>query len=230
MARASTAVLVEDGPQLARRGGGPPTDRGGGGGGGGSGGGGGDDDRDDAGDAPHGSELADFGVRLAMVGIASLFLVFFAAYIHLRRAAPEWPPTDAPRAPLGLWISTLLLIGSSATIARAGRAQAPSRRWLTATFVLGTAFLASQITIWGYLVNAGLLPSTNGYGTVFYALTGLHGLHVCVGLGYMARLLFVRKAPMRVSALRLCALYWHFMGLVWLILFTLLWIPEGAST
>ena len=74
---------------------------------------------------------------------------------------------------------------------------------------------------------AGLLPSTNGYGALFYTLTGLHGLHVFGGLVYLAsvfgRLWYGTSS--QPDAVRLCGVYWHFMGLLWVALFCVLYVP-----
>lgn len=176
-----------------------------------------------------------FALGLAMAGIATLFLVLFAVWLFLRRRASDWPPPGPFRPPHALWISTFLLAASSAAVESAARVARAVReggrlaclRRLGASFLLGIAFLAAQIFLWRALWRSGLVPSASGYAAVFYALTGLHGLHVLGGLLFQGGLLLdLRRAGSflaRRHAARLCATYWHFMGAIWLVLFTLLY-------
>lgn len=229
-------------PRRRRSTGGPPRGRDGDGFGGG-GGGGGDDDRHGewAGEPPDGpsfrlpASAAALGLGLSLVGVASLFLIFLGAYLAVRRGAAEWPPTGSPTAPNALWLSTWLLVGSSGAMARAVAMARASRRastaaWLRATLVAGAGFVGVQLHAWSGLVGAGLLPSSNGYGAIFYALTGLHGLHVLGGIGWLGALLFRlrrgRAEPLPYNAVRLCGIYWHFMGALWIVLFSVLYFPR----
>lgn len=207
-------------------------DEGGGddGGGGGRGDGGGPGEGDDS--------VRRLGVTLALVAISSLFVVFLALFAALRHRADTWPPVGTPAPPTSLWTSTLLLGLSSLTIVRAAAAAANGQgaalaRWLEATILLGLGFLLSQAEIWRQLARAGLLPESSGYGALFYALTGLHALHVLGGLLLLARLRArsARLARNRSGAtVRLAGTYWHFMGLVWVAVLLLIWAPgEGGG-
>jgi len=215
----------------------------------GDGGGGGDDDADEPSRAPEGT--AQLGLALMLVSIGVLFGVFLltAALMVSNSPASEFV------APLRLWISTAFLVASSATMSVAARSatRVPAAgsavaaetaggrrrgvgRWLAVTFCLGTGFLVAQIQMWRGLVIDGWLPSSSGYGGSFYALTGLHALHVLGGLLYMSWLLHhLRRSRGRTAAVaqmlgarvRLCATYWHFMGVVWVLVFVALWGLSG---
>jgi cytochrome c oxidase subunit 3 len=195
------------------------------------GGGGGDGDGDGSWSGGGAGEIGPFALGLAMAGITTLFLVLIAVWLFLRRPAPDWRAAGASGALDALWVSTTCLAASSAAIelaarrARAGMAVRRSTlRWLAASMVLGLGFLAAQLWLWIGLWRAGLVPSASGYAAVFFALTGLHALHVVGGLGFLGALsLWLRKSAARLSTVRLGALYWHFMGALWLVLFTLLY-------
>jgi cytochrome c oxidase subunit 3 len=168
-----------------------------------------------------------------LFGIGTLFTVFLGAYLVLRRQSVHWPPDGSPAPPEGLWISTLLLLGCSAVLARAVRAQRRvelrvARRALVGATATGVSFLLVQGWLWRGLLAAGLTASKNAYGTVFYSLTGLHALHVVGGLAFLVRVLAggVATAPGERgrTSLELCALYWHFMGAIWLVLFGALYV------
>lgn len=167
-----------------------------------------------------------FALSLGLMGISTLFLVFLGVWLMLRRSAVEWPPAGAPEPPRALWLSTLLLAASSGTMVRMTRAaragdRGGTGRWLGGSLVLGLAFLAVQVFLWIELARAGLLPSKSGYGAIFYGLTGLHGFHVLLGLGFAAWLAVQtrRAAALPRTALQLAATYWHFMGALWAVLF-----------
>lgn len=207
----------------------------------GGGGGGGDDEDGESGpeeefgrNPARRFESAEFGLSLGLVAIGMLFLVFLATYVYMARAAQEWPPQGSPQAPLGLWASTLILLASSVCMARAVRHGREGRdgaafRWLVFALLGGIVFLGVQIHVWRSLHQAGLLPSSNGYGAIFYALTGLHGAHVLGGVAYLATLLLRLKKGNESQLTRrtvpLCGVYWHFMGVIWIVLFCVLYFP-----
>lgn len=159
-----------------------------------------------------------------------LFAAFTSTYLA-QRAQPEW--TDVPLPPV-LWLSTTLLAVSSGVLERARRAGRAGelrglRRGLVVTTALGIGFLAAQLVAWRQLVAAGLYLASNPHSSFFYLLTGAHGLHL---MGGIAALLYtVRKAYRSRSAAQALpvtdptATYWHFLGVLWVYLFALLfWI------
>jgi cytochrome c oxidase subunit 3 len=210
--------------------GGPPTgrfggddrDRGRGGGGGGDDSGEGEDSRRAG--APDGASALGFAFFL--LGIGTLFLTFLGAFLVLRQNSPQWPPAGSPRPPDGLWLSTLVLVLSSVSMAKASRAKARDvkslRKWLARATLLGLLFLGVQTWLWRELFTGGLAASTNAYGAVFYSLTGLHALHVVGGLGFLLKVLASAYRD-RSSGVDLCAVYWHFMGVIWLAVFAVLY-------
>jgi cytochrome c oxidase subunit 3 len=229
-ARASATGLLEPPVERPRRGrqrrseGEPPRDRGGDGRGDGGRGGGGDGEGAPApGPARRPSNAAELAFVFVLIAIGSLFLSFLLAYLMMWWRASEWPPPGAPRPPAGLWISTLLLAASSFALHAAGRAQAPARRRraYALTLALGLCFLGAQAWLWRDLLRAGLTTDANAYGTLFYSLTGLHAVHVVAGLVFLAVVIALRQ-PARGTR-RMCAIYWHFMGALWLVLFGVLY-------
>jgi heme/copper-type cytochrome/quinol oxidase subunit 3 len=165
---------------------------------------------------------------LFLASWAMLFAALFFAYAALRARSPVWPPSGW-RLPLGLpALNTAILLASSATLAwglreaRAGRL-ARLAPWIGATLLLGTAFLGLQIVVWRSVWQSGLHVDTSLYGSVFYALTVFHALHVVAGLGVLGWLLAGARrgafAAARTAPIRLGAMFWHFVDAVWLILF-----------
>ena len=192
---------------------------------------GGEGDGGDSSPAGDESGVGPFALALALAGITTLFVVLIAVWLFLRRPAPDWRAADATGALNALWLSTACLLASSAAVELAARrsragplARQQTLRWLVASVALGLTFLAAQAWLWTGLWRAGLVPSASGYAAVFFALTGLHALHVLGGLGFLGALaVLLRRQPMRIMSVRLGAVYWHFMGALWLVLFTLLY-------
>lgn len=170
------------------------------------------------------------GVFLAVAGL--LFALFFSAYVTrtsiLEPNVVDWTPLPTPKL---LWLNTGLLVLSSGALQwaqiAAHRGQLESlRTGLYAAGALAFAFLAGQLIAWRQLVSAGYFLTTSPASSFFYLIIGVHGLHLLGGLVALART--TGKAlggfPIRDLHLsvELCAIYWHFLLLVWLVFFGLL--------
>ena len=139
-----------------------------------------------------------------------------------------------------LWLNTAVILLSSATIERARRLFAPQatglsdfrgwprrwRGWWGLTTALGVAFLAGQLIAWRQLAAAGIYLATNPSSSFFYLITTAHGIHLLGGLVALSVVGFRSwPAEARVShgtAVTVSAIYWHFLGVLWVFLFLLL--------
>lgn len=165
------------------------------------------------------------GVFIAVVG--SLFALVISAYL-MRMDLPDWRTVPVPAL---LWFNTGVLIVSSVTLQLA---QVAARREdgdgvmanLLAGGVSAVTFLAGQLLAWQQLRNAGYFLAANPANSFFYLITGLHGLHLAGGLVALGRTIAKAFSGLALPQLRLsvelCTTYWHFLLLVWLILFGLL--------
>lgn len=189
---------------------------------------------------PPETEMTSLGVDNRKLGIWTLIgseAVFFAAliltYIIMRGKSVVGP---YPHEVLDVTITaanTFILICSSMTLVLGLSSIQQNkltrmRRWLIATIVLGLVFLGGQIWEFSLLVSHGLTLSRNMFGSTFYTLTGFHGAHVAVGVIWLAFVLAhsfqkreVHDLPMR---LELAGLYWHFVDLVWILIFTIVYL------
>ncbi len=171
-----------------------------------------------------------FGMVVFLASDLMLFAPFFAAYFLLRGTTAEWPPTGVELEVARAAVATAVLVASSLTLVVADRAMAAQRRrtagrWLLVTAALGAAFVANQLDEYAGL-SFGV--DSHPYGSTFWLLTGLHGLHVAVGVGALL-LLFVRNArAVRLTAVEPFAAavsaYWHVVDLVWLAVFSTIWL------
>jgi cytochrome c oxidase subunit III len=173
-----------------------------------------------------------FGLIVFLGAETMIFAGLFIAYLTFRAVAPTWPPENTPELELLLpTINTLILISSSFVIHRADTAVkkndiAGLRVWFSATLVMGAIFLLGQLYEYSNL-EFGL--RTNLFASTFYVLTGFHGLHVFVGLGLMLAVLLRSRKPGYYSSqhhfgVEAVELYWHFVDVVWIILFGILYI------
>jgi len=221
-------------------------------GGGGGGGGRGDDGPD------YGEKLRryKFGVSLGLVGVFLLFLSFTVVFlirlkmgawdVHTQSHYRDWKPVAIPFQLLA--INTLALLASSFTLERAkrqalqfaavaGASAIPGVKthdergfpWLGATVALGFAFLGGQVLAWRQLMQRGFHLSGNSGSSFVYVLTGMHAVHLAVGmvaLLYAAVVIRWRQRALerRRLTLEVTSLYWHSMGLLWVYIFGLLFL------
>lgn len=167
------------------------------------------------------------GLRVFLAVVAVLFTLLVVAYAD-RMSLADWRPLPEPWL---LWPNTALLILSSIAFqwacVAANRGQIEGvRSGLLAAGVLAFAFLAGQLLAWQQLLASGYFAATNPANAFFYLLTALHGLHLSGGLVAWARTSArVRRgseaAEVRLSV-ELCTVYWHFLLMIWLVVFGLL--------
>jgi heme/copper-type cytochrome/quinol oxidase subunit 3 len=162
------------------------------------------------------------------------FTALIGTYIILRAAHPEgWAePGKVLNVPITA-VNTFLLICSSVTMVKAYAAvqdgdQRGLRRWLVATVLIGAAFVGVQAYEYTHLIGTGFVPGSGLYGSTFYTMTGFHGFHVSMGvlcLMYVTWKAFRGKySPSDHRGVEVIGLYWHFVDLVWIILFTIVYL------
>jgi cytochrome c oxidase subunit III len=185
------------------------------------------------------------GMLLFITSEVMFFGGLFAAYFSLRANSPQWPTINPETGePFQLAIlpfvgpATLLLILSSFTcqiavwgIRRDDRTA--FIRAMTVTVILGIVFLAMQLIDYTLLGAEGLTLSSGPYGTTYYTLTGFHGAHVFGGVIMLSVVLYRGMAGQfsgkHYDAVEAASLYWHFVDVVWILLFSLLYLLPGKT-
>lgn len=170
---------------------------------------------------------AKIGLGFFLAVVTTMFSLFVVAYI-MRMDYPDWQALSDPGL---LWINTAVLILSSIAMQRAKIAALRGeikgvRIGLIITGLLSFGFLAGQLVAWRQLNAAGYFAASNPANAFFYLITGLHGLHLLGGLWVWLKTITrigrgqeVRDLSLSVE---LCTTYWHYLLLVWLVLFGLL--------
>ena len=175
------------------------------------------------------------GMVMALASWTMLFVALFFSYAVLRLNAVTWPPDGLAPLPKALpFLNTLVLLASSAVLHRGTRPESERtpgalRHALLVTMGLGGLFLALQFAVWIPLWQRGFrIDNAGTYGSVFYALTVFHALHVLAGLLALGALLpgaFAgRYASGRSSAVRSSAMFWHFIDVVWVVMFVAVYL------
>ena len=164
-----------------------------------------------------------------------LFAGFLGAYGYARLLAFHWPDQSRVFSLPYIAAMTFVLITSSATMASAVQASGQGRRdaalrYILLTIVGGVCFLGMQAYEWTHLIGEGARLSRNpwgdaSFGAYFFLLTGFHGSHVLTGVVVLATTA-IRTAMglTKVEGVEVAGLYWHFVDLVWVFIFTLFYL------
>jgi cytochrome c oxidase subunit 3 len=187
--------------------------------------------------SPFGVASRKLGIWMFIVADAATFAAMLFAYGYVRVANPDWtrPFTVWPTIVNGI-VMTVVLLTSSLTIiaavlaAQAGR-KTSALRWLGATMLLGTLFAALHLREWIAMIAAGWRPFRNPLGgtplvgATFFSVTGLHLVHVVAGVSVIAVIaLGYRRGRFEPGHLETVGLYWHFVDLVWMFVFPLIYL------
>ena len=175
------------------------------------------------------------GVLLFLASEAIFFLILILSFIYFRGS---WITASGPNPANQLHLLTtglfsIALISSSGTAWVAERSskngnQALTRLALAITIILGAIFLVGQGREYAQLLRSNITISQNLFGTTFFTLTGFHGFHVLVGLAIWTILLGLTLASSSdapgANAVGAIALYWHFVDIVWVFIFSIVYI------
>ncbi len=185
------------------------------------------------------------GIWIFLLSEVMFFTALIGSYVILRFAHPDHfaAPGEVLNVPLTA-VNTFILICSSVTMVKAYAAiekddQKGLKQWLLATIVLGSTFVGVQVYEYIHLVNDGFVPDAQAYvesglaggplySSTFYLMTGFHGVHVALGVGALIFILIkaMRGAysSQRLGGVEGVGLYWHFVDLVWIVLFTIVYL------
>ena len=162
-----------------------------------------------------------------------LFGSLITGYLVYRGRSLVGPyPTDLLNIPF-ITVTTFVLLMSSlamvlalSAVQRGSRGQ--ERLWLAATAVLGLIFLGGQYYEFSHFVHEGLGLTRNMFSATFFLLTGTHGAHVAIGVIWLTSLLVQsfrgRLGPEKAEIVEVAGLYWHFVDVVWIVLFTVIYL------
>ncbi len=182
---------------------------------------------------PH-EEHPDFRVLGLLTFLASeslMFAGFFATYLIFKGGTKVWPPEGTEVELLLPAINTVILVSSSFVIHLGDHAIKKNdvsgmRLWYVATAIMGVVFLSGQVYEYMHL---GYGLTTNVFSNCFYLMTGFHGIHVLIGVLLILGVVWRSRRTGHYAAIKhvgveMAEIYWHFVDIIWIILFTLLYI------
>ena len=161
------------------------------------------------------------------------FGAFISAYLLYRgRAQPGPTPKELFDIPFTSATSFILLMSSLAMVLALAAIQRGDHRrfrlWLLATAIFGATFIAGQIFEFTEFYREGLHIDTNLFGSTFYVLTGFHGAHVALGILWLLSLWGMsmqgRLGTEKAESVEIAGLYWHFVDIVWIVIFTVIYL------
>ena len=165
---------------------------------------------------------------LALLATVTMLFASLTAAILIRRTGLDWVPIRLPNI---VWANALVILVSSASLELARRSlrlgdKSRAPVWLGFAAVLGVVFLGGQLVAWAGLMEQGVFLPTSPHAAFFYMLSAVHGLHVVGGLGALAWTLrgalngaYSANQHRGVSH---AAIYWHYVGAIWIYLLVLL--------
>jgi cytochrome c oxidase subunit 3 len=186
--------------------------------------------------SPFGINSKKLGMWLFIVSDTLTFSALLVSYAYVRLATPDWP------RPFEIWpaiakssFMTFVLLSSSLTmvlaVAAAHRHDVKKAvRYLILTMICGAAFVLIHATEWVTLFHEGVTPWSNPWGVplfggTFFGLTGLHMLHVTIGVVYLGIICAgYAKGKWTADHVEVSGLYWHFVDLVWMFIFPLVYL------
>ena len=189
--------------------------------------------------SPFGINSKKLGMWLFIVSDTLTFSALLVSYAYVRLATPDWP------RPFEIWpaiakssFMTFVLLSSSLTmvlaVAAAHRHDVKKAvRYLIFTMICGAAFVLIHATEWVTLFHEGVTPWSNPWGVplfggTFFGLTGLHMLHVTIGVAYLAIICAgYSKGKWTADHVEVSGLYWHFVDLVWMFIFPLVYLMSA---
>ncbi len=189
---------------------------------------------------PYAMGSKKLGMWLFIISDALTFSALLLAYSYVRISSAQWP-TPFPFSPAIVFstVMTFALLSSSLTMVMAvAAAHRHDHRkavlWLLATMACGAVFVVLHMMEWMHLIDEGLRPNatpwtewpnTPLFGATFFGLTGMHMLHVTIGIIYLGIIaLGFGKKKFEAEDVEVSGLYWHFVDLVWMFIFPLIYL------
>ncbi len=188
--------------------------------------------------SPFGINSKKLGMWLFIVSDTLTFSALLVSYAYVRLATPDWP------RPFEIWpaiakssFMTFVLLSSSLTMVLAVAAAhkgdvKKATRYLIFTMICGAAFVGIHATEWVTLFHEGVTPWSNPWGVplfggTFFGLTGLHMVHVTIGVVYLGIICSgYKKGRWNADHVEVSGLYWHFVDLVWMFIFPLVYLLD----
>ena len=185
------------------------------------------------GGSPYAVSSKKLGMWLFLMSDTLTFTAFLIAYSYVRLASVDWPRPFGGASIFMASVMTFCLLSSSLTMVMAVSAAKRQQMrqtflWMLATIAGGVLFIILHTNEWLTLIHEGITPSSSLFGASFFTLTGLHMTHVTGGVIYLAIVAFgFKKGRFEAEDVEVSGLYWHFVDLVWMFIFPMLYLMSN---
>jgi cytochrome c oxidase subunit III len=178
------------------------------------------------------NEMNNFKNSVAMtvtlISFGMMFASLFLGFFLVRFSAPVWPPVEIENLPkLIPFFSTIVMALSSFTYWKMEKGIEKRKTFWLLTVTLGILFLVSQWSLWTTLAASGILVSNGAVPSMVYAFTWIHAGHIVIALGllfWVGHLVFRRPEKVTEAKLINVGKFWHFLGVIWLIMYLMLFV------
>ena len=174
--------------------------------------------------------ISSIAMIVTLVSFGMLFLTLMMGFAIYRFTAPVWPPGGMEKPSLLIpGISTLVIVLSSIiymSFEKNISKGLSDKKGLTWTLILGVAFMVSQFLFWNQLKSHGIFVSSGIFASILYAFTWIHAAHIVAGLGLLVWLYSALKSADSMTAVKVANVgkFWHFLGIVWIIMFVTIFV------
>lgn len=179
-------------------------------------------------------DLGLFGMRLFLASLAALFAPLLIYCLILRSQSTTWPPPGVPPLPAGFWLSTAILLALSVALSRGLSAirhggSVGLQRYFLIALLLAIFFLVVQSACWAQYLSVTVSEQNWRFAAFLYFFMLIHALHVVGGVAPLVVVLLNnqrgRYSSHHSAGVRDCAMYWHFLDGVWLVMFAAMVVP-----
>lgn len=174
--------------------------------------------------------ISSIAMVVALVSFGMLFLTLMMSFALYRFTAPVWPPAGMEKPSLLIpSISTFLIALSSLayfSFEKKAMKGLVDKTGLAMTLIFGFAFMVSQFVFWSQLKSHGIYVSSGIFASIMYAFTWIHAAHIVGALALLAWLYKSLSNPDKMTAVKVASIgkFWHFLGIVWLIMFVTIFV------
>ena len=173
------------------------------------------------------AEVSNIAMVFTLVSFTMLFATLFLTFAIFRLTAEAWPPFGVEKLSLFYpGLSTVVIALSSLTYWRFEKSGGP--RWFGMTLALGLAFLGLQLKFWAFLKTLGIFASTGTFGSLIYGFTWIHAAHVLAALALLLWVLPTARSRESFEGhsirIRNVGMFWHFLGIVWFLIFLIIFV------
>lgn len=168
--------------------------------------------------------ISSIAMIVTLISFGMLFLTLMMSFALFRFTSEVWPPAGMVRPSLMLPSLSTLIIALSSMAFWKFEKNLNDRKFLSLTLVLSLGFMVAQSLFWQQLKNQGVFVSSGIFASIIYSFTWIHAAHIVLGIGLLVWLHLLKDESKFLLRVRNVGKFWHFLGIVWLIMFVTIFV------